>query len=213
MKTLLIVLGGLALLGAMIYGAWALEESSKTIKTVVIEQPGNHLFVVQMDEGEGETVLIECNEDRFEEAFGHFAKFLGVKSTPLNVIGGPMIVAHLPAEAPEKLKPVKRVAVEFLKRHSPRRIILLAHSECLAYDTIAAWENRLDEVQNRQLADVRRSVAVLRSWFPKSEIQVYYAKKQGNTVAFDQVPVDEKELEPIPIEILEPVITGKETNR
>src|SRR3989344_7554565 len=98
MKTLLIALGSLALIGAMIYGAWVLEESSKAVKTVVVEQPGNHLFVVQVDEGEGETVLVQCNEDRFEETFSRFAKFLGVESTPLNVIGGPMIVAHLPSE-------------------------------------------------------------------------------------------------------------------
>lgn len=213
MKFALIILGCLAVAFGLIYGAWALEESSKAIRTVVIEQPDNHLFAVKIDEGEGETILVQCNEDRFEEAFQHFGRFLGVKETPLNLIGGPLVLAHLPSEVPDKLKPVKRVAVEFLKRHSPRRIILVAHSECLAYDTIAAWQNRLTEVQNRQREDMKLAVAVLKSWFPKSEIQAYYANKEGQTLRFDPVTIKDEELKLIPLEVLEPILKNKEGDK
>ena len=187
-----IVLLVCAVSGGLIYGAWWLEEYSKQIRTVVVEQPDGHIFAVEMDEKEGGTVFIQCDEEEFEEAFAKFRRFLNVDDAPLSIPGGPMGVAHIPAEVPSDLEPAKRALVEVLKRHSPKRVVLLAHSDCLLYDTVAAWNNQLDAVKERQSEDLKRAVRTLKQWLPKSEVQVYYARRENNQLRFMQV--DPKDL-------------------
>lgn len=177
-------------LGGLIGGSWWLEDYSKRINTVVVEQPGGHLFIVEVEEKEGGTVFIQCDEDEFEDAFKQFRRFLNVKEPPLAVPGGPMVIAHAPAEVSKKLQPAQRALIEVLKRHSPRRIILLAHSDCLLYDTVAAWQNELNDVKRRQFEDLRRAVEALRKWFPKSEVQVYYALKDGKKLIFNPADLE-----------------------
>lgn len=177
-------------LGGLIAGSWWLEEYSKRIHTVVVEQPGGHLFIVEVEEKEGGTVFIQCDEDEFEDAFKQFRRFLNVKEPPLSIPGGPMVIARAPAEVSEKLQPAQRALIEVLKRHSPRRIILLAHSDCLLYDTVAAWQNELNDVKRRQFEDLRRAVEALQKWFPKSEVQVYYALKDGKKLIFNPADIE-----------------------
>lgn len=189
MKTVIIAVLALALVGAILWGSWAYEESKKPIKTVVLKSPTNDLFVVTVKHKEGDDILIQCDEDDFQEAFEKFRNFLGVKVEPIEVPGGAMFFAIPPTEVPEKFEPAKRAVIEFLKWHSPRKVILIAHSECLLYDVFGAWQNRADEVENRQRADLERARDVIRTWFPKTEsIEIYYALKRGDTLAFNPLP-------------------------
>lgn len=173
----------------LLYAAWALEEAKKSVRTVVIKNPsGNDLFVVELQEKQEGDILIQCNEERFQDAFGHFRKFLGVDTEPVAVPGGAMLLALPPTEVPEDLQPAKRVLVEVLKRHSPRRVILIAHSECLLYDVLAAWQDRLDEVKGRQETDLRRATDTIKTWFPNTEVDVFYAQKDGDKLLFNPLP-------------------------
>lgn len=185
------VVGAVLLAGAFIVGliglAWWLEEYSKRIKTMVVEQPGGHLFIIEMEEKEGGTAFIQCDEEEFEDAFKQFRRFLNVKEPPLSIPGGPMVVAHTPIEVSPELKPAQRALVEVLKRHSPRRVILLAHSDCLLYDTVAAWQDKLGTVKQRQFEDLKQAVAVLKRWLPNSSVEVYYALKDGKRLLFNPV--------------------------
>lgn len=171
--------------GGVIFGAWRLEEYSKQIKTVVVEQPGGHMFVVELEEKDGGTVFIQCDEDEFEEAFTQFRRFLNIEGPPLSVPGGPMILAQAPTKLVKDLQPAQRALIEILRRHSPRRIILLAHSDCLLYDTMAAWQDQLSSVKGRQFDDLRQAVSAIKTWLPKSEVQVYYALKDGKVLKFN----------------------------
>jgi len=84
----------------------------------------------------------------------------------------------------EELQPAKRAAIEYLKRHAPRRVILVAHSECLLYDTIAAWQDDLDAVKRRQHEHLVAARDAIRKWFPTTEVELYYADKDGNRLTF-----------------------------
>lgn len=189
MKTALIVVLALALVGAVLWGSWAYEEAQKPVKTVVLKSDTNDLFVVKVKHKEGDDILIQCDEDDFQEAFEKFRNFLGVKAEPIKVPGGAMFFALPPTEVPEKLEPAKRAVIEILKRHSPRRVILIAHSECLLYDVVGAWNNRPQEVESRQKADLERAREVIQTWFSKTQaIEIYYAGKRGDTLAFNPLP-------------------------
>ncbi|TSC82723.1 MAG: hypothetical protein G01um101420_81 [Parcubacteria group bacterium Gr01-1014_20] len=189
MKTVVIAVLALALVGAILWGSWAYEESKKPVQTVVLKSQTNDLFVVTVKHKEGDDILIQCNEDDFKEAFEKFRNFLGVKVEPIEVPGGAMFFAIPPTEVPEKFEPAKRAVIEVLKRHSPRRVILIAHGDCLLYDVVGAWNNQPDEVESRQKADLARAREVIRTWFPKTQaIEIYYATKRGDTLAFNPLP-------------------------
>jgi len=185
MRGILVVLGMIACVG-LIWGAWLLEESAKTTKTTVSASGADdQRFVVEMKEEVGETVFIQCSEDRFEEAFQQFRESLDIMDTPLSVLGGPMIIAMAATEIPEDMEPAQRALIEVLKRYSPSRIILLAHDECLVYDTVAAWNNSLTEVRKHQLNDLFKAYQTIKEWLPRAKIEMYYAVKDGNRLTFN----------------------------
>lgn len=188
LKGACVVLAIFASLGGILWGAYYLEDYKKRIKTVVVERPDGDLFVIETKERKGPTVLIQCDEDNFEDAFKAFRRFLGVESVPLTVPGGPMLLAQLPAEVSEDLRPAQRAAIEVLKRYSPSKIILLAHSDCLLYDTVAAWQDQLDRVKEKQFEDMQKAVAAIKRWLPHTQVEVYYALKDGDKLRFN--PVD-----------------------
>ncbi len=197
MKRALLVVGAIVLVAAssaaLLYAAWALEESRKAVRTIVVKNPeGEDAFVVELKEREGEDLIVHCTEDHFQDAFGHFARFLGIDSPPIDAPGGVMLLGRVPEDVPEALRPAKRTLVEVLKRHSPRRVVLVAHSECLLYDAIAAWQDDLDAVKGRQELDLIQARKVIRSWFPKAQVEVYYAMKKDGRLAFNPLMLEEK---------------------
>jgi hypothetical protein len=177
----------LALVAAgLIWVAWELEEGKKPVRTRVVEESADGNFVVEIREQESYDLIVHCDEEKFQEAFEKFTDHAQVESKypPLRVPGGPMVIALADLELPEELQPARRTAVEYLRRHAPRRVVLVAHSECLLYDSIAAWQDDLDGVKRRQhehLVDARH--AILR-WFPDTEVELYYADKSGNRMTF-----------------------------
>lgn len=199
----------LAILSALIlYLVYELEESRKEIRTFVVNNADGGVFTVQIRKKDQESdLLIVCNEEEFQEAFGHFARFLNIKSDPLKVPGGPMIVALADVELSQELQPAKRATVEILKRYSPKRIILVAHSECLLYDTIAAWQDNLNEVKQRQHIDLMRAQHTIQTWFPNTEVEIFYADRQGDRLVF--YPMHPGEIPPLPPLKLDPDLNRK----
>lgn len=203
LKVMFVALIVIGAIGGLIGGAWYLENYSKRIKTVVVERPGGDLFVIESEERKGSTVFIQCDEDEFEDAFKAFRRFLDVEGPPLTIPGGPMLIARAPTEVPNELKPAQRATIEILKRHAPTRIILLAHSDCLLYDTVAAWHNELGRVKEKQFEDLRRAVAALKLWLPNTKVEVYYALRDGKRLRFNPVDIMEhrRPMEGGPVEI------------
>jgi len=178
-----------------IWIAWELEERQKPVRTRVVGETEQGEFVVEMEEQESFDLIVHCDEERFEDAFEEFTEHVDLESPypPLRVPGGPMVIALADLELAEELQPVKRAAIEYLKRHAPRRVILVAHSECLLYDTIAAWQDDLDSVKRRQHEHLIAARDAIHKWFPATEVELYYADKDGNRLTFyrmaDELPL------------------------
>jgi hypothetical protein len=172
---LLVALGLAATVGLLVL-AWHADESIKPVKTTVVEEINDDgsLTVDIRSQQEGEWI-ISCSEKHFHGAHEHVDKPL------LDAPGGPMLVALADFEVREELQAPKRVLIEILKRHSPERIVLVAHEECLIYDSIGAWKDQPEIVRELQLKHLRQARDVLKEWFPKTEVQIYYGEKLGET--------------------------------
>jgi len=184
----------------LVWIAWELEEAKKPVRTTVLDPTEQGEFVVELREKESYDLIVHCDEQRFQEAFEKFTDHAQVESKypPLRVPGGPMVIALADLELPEDLQPVKRSAIEYLKRHAPRRVVLVAHSDCLLYDTIAAWQDDLDEVKHRQHEHLIAAREAIERWFPETEVELYYADRSGNRLTFYKMA---EELPPPSIEL------------
>jgi len=175
-----------ALLGA---GAWMLESKTNPAQNTI--KPQGDEFVTDLPPQEaGIDLVIQCDEERFQEAYKKFREeHLNIQTEPIAVPGGIKVLAVVEGELPKELEPVKRAIVEALKRHSPRRIVLTAHSYCLIYDVIAAWQdkNQSGGVRERQLEDLDKARNLIRSWLPNTQVDVYYAQVEGNKLRFKPV--------------------------
>jgi len=134
--------------------------------------------------------IVHSTEDRFEDAYKKLGTYL--KATyPLSVPGGPLLFALADVDLPEEMQPAKRTTVEVLKRYSPRRIILVSHQGDVWYDSIAAWNDNLAGVSERQIADLRKAGRVVKEWFPDSEVVLYYGRlENANKVRFSPLKAD-----------------------
>jgi hypothetical protein len=194
-RTPLLIASGLVLSGLMLWGIWFIEEATAPVRTTVVEsEEGEEVFSVTVERRQGGDYIVYCDEELFQEAFRKFAKHVDVETEPLPVPGGPMLLAMADVDLPEALAPAQRTAIEVLKRHSPRRVVLVAHAECLLYDSLSAWQNDLDNVRERQLAHLIAAREALRTWLPETEVEIYHADKEGERLEFRRVPEDEVEL-------------------
>jgi len=185
-KLALFTLFLVAAVAGVLWIAWELEEGKKPVRTEVVGETDEGHFVVEMKEQERFDLIVHCDEEKFQDAFEKFTDHVDVESPypPLRVPGGPMVIALADLELPEELQPAKRAAIEYVKRHAPRRVILVAHSECLLYDTIAAWQDDLDAVKLRQHEHLIAARNVIKQWFPTTEVELFYADKVGDRLTF-----------------------------
>jgi hypothetical protein len=184
----------LASFATIMHLAWRADKRDHYVATVTVsDAQGNENFSVELNEEIGPTVLIHCSEDRFAPAFNEFRNHLDIETPSLPIPGGPFIIARLPAELPEGMANVQRSVVEILKRHSPSRVIFVAHRDCLVYDTVSAWQNKLHEVKNRQVLDLEAATAVIREWFPKARVEAYYADLKDGRLIFEPQVLQRKE--------------------
>lgn len=186
---------GVLVLAVIVFlGAWKLE--SKTGANAV--KPDDRIksgeFVVDVPQEVGIDLVIQCDEERFQNAYKRFREeHLDIKTEPIAVPGGILALTawNWKNGMPEELKPVERAITEALKRHSPRRVVLTAHSYCLLYDVIAAWQNKASEVEARQLGDLETARDLIRRLFPNAQVDVYYAKVDGDKLRFKPILKEE----------------------
>ncbi len=193
MKRLAVVLVIIGVVAIALWGAWRLE--SKSGANVSNQVPGAEFSykLPQQTASDVGDVLITCTEDVMDAPSGEFAKWLGLQGIPLELPGGPLSIARLSdSVTPDKalmelLNPFQRVAVEVLKRHTPRKVVLVTHDMCIYYDALAAWQNNLSQVQARQRSDMSAALNTLRLWFPQAEISGFVASIDGQKLTFHKL--------------------------
>lgn len=189
-QALLVSLAGVAVITVMAL-VWRAESKQKT----GVESKPETVFRFTVPEKQivHSDVLIHCSEDGAVESSKAFAKWMHLEGVPLEFPGGSLAIAKLAAvPMGGEVLPAQRSAIEILKRYSPKRIVIVAHSECIYYDTIGAWQDDLSGVEERQREDLRTARALLRVWFPKAEVRAYFAELMAdNTIQF--LPVEEEQ--------------------
>lgn len=173
------------------------DQSNKNKQQLSMTSNEGYLFTSEIEPRETATIVIQCDEERYQKSLNDFvAKGLKEeKADVVGVTGGPRwFVLPVHAELPSWLKPAKRVTIEFLKRHSPGKIILIAHQHCIINDVIAAWKDE-KFTKEQEIEQLKQSAELLKSWFPVSEIRMYYAEERDSKLWFKAVEVAESEKE------------------
>lgn len=187
-RTGLIAVAVVALVFALLWGAWVFDPSAAREREAK-EAGAEFAYKLPEEDRPQSDILIGCSEHVVETPNAEFAKWKDLRGAPLALPGGALALAHIDdVGVSEQFKPAQRAAVEVLKRHSPRKIVLVSHSMCLYYDTIAAWNNSLPQVRERQVQDMHAALHLLREWFPQADISGYMAEEENRTLFYRPVP-------------------------
>jgi hypothetical protein len=179
MKVRSLAIGAIVILAVVLglWGVWVLESGYAARGTA---EDGAEFTYQLADKGnDSQTdIILFCPEDHMAEPSEAFSAWLKLDGIPMTVPGGTMLLAKLnDVTLDDNLKPLQRAFVEVLKRYSPRRVVLVAHTYCVYYDTLAAWNDNLSGVRTRQIEDLEASMQVLQQWFPRAKISGYLAEE------------------------------------
>jgi len=134
---------------------------------------------------ESDVIAVHCSDPRYQPHFQQFLNTaLGLGRYGLVVVpGGPQfltLTAYLPKYSWAGWRWLKFL-VDLAR---PRRIVLIAHDDC-------RWYQRLlgpgETGPPRQLDDLRRVRAMLRERFGQAQVEMYFARLEGDEAVFDEV--------------------------
>jgi hypothetical protein len=134
-----------------------------------------------------EAIVIHCSDPRFRRHFQEFLEsHLKVSSYGLVAVpGGPQFLTlteYLP-----KFSWVGWRWVKFLFDVArPRRVILIAHHDCLWYRDGRFWQGRLS-LYERQIRDLRAVRQALLERFSGVTVELYFALLDGEQAAFESI--------------------------
>jgi carbonic anhydrase len=136
-------------------------------------------------------IILRCSDPRFRIAFRDFAandlELAQGGFVPINIAGGPAILAHRNDRQEEFSFIVKQIY--FFLNHFPsiRSVVLIGHEDCGFYATI---ENHPDR-EEKERKDLPRAAKALDALIGnKVEIKTFYAKfadESQNEIIFETV--------------------------
>ena len=134
-----------------------------------------------------DALVIHCSDARFQPHFQEFVEqHLGIESYALVAVpGGPQLLTlldYLPKFAWAGWRWMKFL----VDINQPRRVILIAHHDCLWYHDGRFWQHRGD-MRERQMRDLEQVRAEIIGRFPGVAVQLFYAHFEGEHVVFEQV--------------------------
>lgn len=172
--------------GGVLYGAWSLDSGSRK-EQVQVAVNQEFKYPLEHTEAVG-NVVIACSEEVMNKPIAAFARWLKLDGPPIQVPSGHMLIPQLNnVEIGEEFKPAQRVVVELLKRATPKRIVLVAHTNCVYYDTVAAWQNNLSAVRAKQVEDLKSTAKLVHEWLPKATVELYLAEEENDQLVFHKI--------------------------
>lgn len=137
------------------------------------------------------TVIITCVDGRWYHHFQEFARLhlnAGPRTDYVCVPGGiePLTLFDL---IPKDFSFLRRRIEALVEAHGSRRIVAIAHEDCAWYKTRKIGPIKID-LRDRQISDLRRAAARLRSMFPGVEVSTYFARLAHSSperVVFEQI--------------------------
>lgn len=125
-----------------------------------------------------DAAVVWCFDDRFTLAVTKFLKRSGIARTDsIRVAGGPKVLAS----------PDDEVARAFLleqlrlsrKLHATERVILIAHSDCLAWGGLARFQGDVRVESEHHRAALARAAEVVRAAIPEMTVECLFADFEG----------------------------------
>lgn len=165
---------------------WRLEGAHQE-RDVLPSASQEFSYPLERSAGTGD-LLLTCSEEIMNKPIAAFARWLKIEGPPIQVPSGHMLIPQLNnVEIGEEFKPAQRAVQELLKRHSPRKVVLVAHTNCVYYDTVAAWQDSLATVRQKQIDDLKATAGLVREWLVKSEVQTYLAEEENGRLVFHRI--------------------------
>ena len=123
--------------------------------------------------------MIWCFDNRFELGFRKFLKRIGVaNSDPIKIAGGAKCLASPDLETEREF--VLEQIRKSIRLHGTRRVILMLHSDCGAYNGLADGFNgdaAAERVHHHH--ELRRAAENLARAIPGVEIEAYFVDFEG----------------------------------
>src|SRR3990172_8985735 len=136
----------------------------------------------KLDRTPADVLVVHCSDPRLQPAFHEFLSqglSLNKKYALLAIPGGPQfltLVEYLP-----KFSWVGRKWLRFLvDTIGVKRLILIAHEDCLWYKSLPFHLFRSSNPRRRQEEDLRRAQRSLIADFPQLAVELYFAGWDGS---------------------------------
>jgi hypothetical protein len=125
-----------------------------------------------------DAALVWCFDDRFTLAVTKFLKRSGVaRADSIRVAGGPKALASMDDD------PGRAFVLEQLrlsrKLHATERVILIAHSDCLAWGGLARFQGDVRAESEHHQAALARAAGVVRSKIPEMSVECLFVDFEG----------------------------------
>jgi hypothetical protein len=126
-----------------------------------------------------DAAILWCFDNRFELGFRKFLKRIGVlNADPIKIAGGPKSLASPERETDREF--VLEQIRKSIRLHGTKRVILMLHSDCGAYEGLAAgFRGDARAEAEHHHAELQRAAANLANALPGIEVEAYFVDFEG----------------------------------
>lgn len=131
-------------------------------------------------------LAVYCSDGRFTQPVEDLLHHLGhARLDTLTMPGGPALLDRLSASYADA-DAVSRGARFLIEGHQIRDVVLLAHANCGYYRHKRPGDTPV-QLEERQLADLRRARAAIAKVAPNLAVRCYFARPHAERVQFEVV--------------------------
>jgi carbonic anhydrase len=126
-----------------------------------------------------DAAILWCFDNRFELGFRKFLKRIGVlNADPIKIAGGAKSLASPERETDREF--VLEQIRKSIRLHGTKRVILMLHSDCGAYEGLAAgFRGDARAEAEHHYAELQRAAANLANALPGIEVEAYFVDFEG----------------------------------
>src|SRR5713101_5353268 len=126
-----------------------------------------------------DAAIIWCFDNRFDLGFRKFLKRIGVfNSDPIKIAGGAKCLASPEHESDREF--VLEQIRKSMRLHGTKRVVLMVHSDCVAYGGLAgAFGGNARVEAEHHHGELQRAAVNLATAIPGIEVQAYFVDFEG----------------------------------
>jgi hypothetical protein len=136
-----------------------------------------------------EALVVHCSDYRFQAAIQEFLyQGLSLHSYDLLAIPGGAHFASTGAMLPKHHAVGKQSLTFLIEFHQLKRLIFIDHADCVFFKNRLAFFFPDPSFNEKQIANLRKAMGVVRDWFPLVAVDAYLAEAQvDHSVSFTRI--------------------------